>query len=1019
MSKPFRTGAIALLPAVTLLTPGFCRAATVVTKEQAGLLNTIRQNPLPAAAALIALFILAAAFLAFWLRAKHAAHKKQQRQELDSQQQRQVLEEKYRLERHMLEEKHKTERHILKEQYQRDLLDLTGRDELTGLHNRKQFCSATQLLLKEHPNTQFVLMRLDISHFQLVNACFGVAEGDRLLKHMASVLVRFAQEVPPCTYGRMEADVFTLCCPYTGEEELAMHVSDLQRDIKRHPIDFNIIVTFGFYKITDPAEPVGNMLGYANLAAKSVKGNYMQTYAFYAQQMSDEISREQTLVNEFSAALEEKQFFIQIQPKYNLQTNLPAGGEALVRWRHPRLGLVSPGDFVPVFEKNGLIAQLDHYVWEETCELLHGWIQQGISPVPLSVNVSRVNLYHPQLVSIIYELVEKYGIPPALLQLELTESAYTDNPVLMQQLVKELHQKGFTILMDDFGNGYSSLNILKEIEVDQLKIDMRFLSKAEIPGRSENIVASVVRMAKWLGLPVIAEGAEEREQVDFLRSIGCEYVQGYYFSRPVDPEEYISLKWDVPAEQQTKHTPFDINSLWASNPQMELLFTGSLQAAGIYEYDPLDRQLECLRVNSAFHTLFCSNGQTAYVLSPLSYVVGDYRETVLTAVDRAIETQNAAECDYLRSNVGCKAVWINMKIKYISSVGRKHIMLFSFNNISSYKSIEDELQKYRSAIANISKNTKGMLVVDDHQINRAMLSKVFSPKFTMYEASNGFEALELLKEKADEIDIILLDMLMPLMNGMEFLQIKKETPSIESIPVVIVTADDSAEQQVNTLALGANDYVVKPIIPEVVIQRVNNVLESSSRFRAMLREYQSAVEQAKEDPLTRIFNRAAAEEAITAALRQPSTRKRALVMLDIDNFKHINDRYGHSYGDMVLIKLGRVLAEFFRSGDVIARMGGDEFCVLMLDVRTEKDAEKKCKELCLHIQNMTVEHEQLNVTCSIGVAINAPNITFQELYQMADQALYASKHAGKNRVTLYQDTQAMLSGLADDTPAQP
>lgn len=203
--------------------------------------------------------------------------------------------------------------------------------------------------------------------------------------------------------------------------------------------------------------------------------------------------------------------------------------------------MISPGEFIPIFERNGFITKLDYYVWEKTCKLLAGWIAEGKKPSPVSVNISRVSLYNPRLVEAICGLTDRYHIPRELLELELTESAYTTNPKAIKETMERLQKEGFSILMDDFGSGYSSLNVLKDIAVDVLKIDMKFLSDTDQEGRSQNILASVVRMAKWLNLPVIAEGVERREQVDFLHSVGCEYVQGFYFARPMPVSDYEKL----------------------------------------------------------------------------------------------------------------------------------------------------------------------------------------------------------------------------------------------------------------------------------------------------------------------------------------------------------------------------------------------------------------------------------------------------------------------------------------------
>ena len=242
-------------------------------------------------------------------------------------------------------------------------------------------------------------------------------------------------------------------------------------------------------------------------------------------------------------SLRRGEFLVYLQPKYELMSERIVGAEALVRWLHPQLGFISPARFIPIFEQNGFIYQLDKYVWEKTCQLLKDDIDHGRPVLPISINVSRIDLYSPNIVKVFEELIDKYDIPPKLLELELTESAYVENPQQIIEIAKELQARGFPILMDDFGSGYSSLNMLKDMPVDILKIDLKFLSdtQGDDHGRGGNIMTSVVRMAKWLDVPVIAEGVETQAQVDFLRTIGCECVQGFFYSKPVPIEVYEDL----------------------------------------------------------------------------------------------------------------------------------------------------------------------------------------------------------------------------------------------------------------------------------------------------------------------------------------------------------------------------------------------------------------------------------------------------------------------------------------------
>ena len=419
-----------------------------------------------------------------------------------------------------------------------ELKYLAEYDTLTGIFNKAKFFSATEEMLAANPQTDFVFIRFDVNRFNLVNSYYGTDEGDSLLKYIAQMLSAFTSRIPLSTYGRIEADVFCVCFPFLGMDAVTNVVREGRERLRGYPLNFDIVPTCGIYLVEDHAMPANRMYDKANLAAKNCKGDYMTIFRVYDEEMGRSVEKEQEITNEMSQAMEQGQFVPFFQPKFNLWTRRIAGAEALVRWIHPVKKLVSPAEFIPVFERNGFISQLDHSIWEQTCRLLRGWADSGKPLYPVSVNVSRVDLYNPHLVESICSLTRSYGIPSDLLNLEITESAYMDNPEMMKKITMQLQEQGFAILMDDFGSGYSSLNVLKDIPVDVLKIDMRFLAEASVPERGRNIISSVVRMAQTLGIPTVAEGVEKAEQAEFLRNIGCDYGQGYYFAKPMPANDY-------------------------------------------------------------------------------------------------------------------------------------------------------------------------------------------------------------------------------------------------------------------------------------------------------------------------------------------------------------------------------------------------------------------------------------------------------------------------------------------------
>ncbi len=415
---------------------------------------------------------------------------------------------------------------------------------LTGIYNKGRFFEETETILERNPIERFAFLRIDIEKFRLVNSFYGVQAGNKLLQFVAAYIEKALKPYHSKAFGHLEADIFGVCMPYDRKRDLTDFVDKLAEQLRNYPMDFDLVPACGIYMIVDKSISVNDMYDMASLAAQHCKGNCMRGYAFYDESMSVTIIKEQVLVNSMRSALESGQFVLYIQPKYNLGKSRMDGGEVLIRWMDPKRGMISPNEFIPVFERNGFIVKLDYYVWEMTCKLLRKWIEEGENPCPLSVNISRVSLYNPRLVEQICELTKQYGIPRHLLQFELTESAYTQNQTAIRELMAKFRENGFTVLMDDFGSGYSSLNVLKDIVVDILKIDMKFLSDAEAKKRSEDILASVVDMSKKLNMPVVAEGVEKEEQVAFLRSIGCDYVQGYYFGKPMPVADYEKLVYE-------------------------------------------------------------------------------------------------------------------------------------------------------------------------------------------------------------------------------------------------------------------------------------------------------------------------------------------------------------------------------------------------------------------------------------------------------------------------------------------
>ena len=411
-------------------------------------------------------------------------------------------------------------------------------DRLTGLYSKDYFYQKMRERISEDPDQEYCIVCSNIENFKMINDSFGIQEGDRLLKEVADIAKEMVGSTGFC--GRFSADRYLIFQKREREQfDRAQFGNFLTGDLS--PLLRNTVMRWGIYEITDRSIPVERMCDRALMAVDSIKGRYDQYFSVYDESLRSKKLREQAITNAMLAALQEEQFIIHYQPKYDLKTGRMGGAEALVRWNSPEWGVVSPGEFIPLFEKNGFIFQLDRYVWEHTCAQLCRWQEQGYPLVPVSVNVSRADLYHMDLADTLVDLIQKYGIDPKYLHLEITESAYTENPVQITSTVETLKQHGFLIEMDDFGSGYSSLNMFSQMKLDILKLDMKFIQNETAKPANQSILNDIVSMAHRLSLKVVAEGVEQRDQVDRLRAIGCDYVQGYFFAKPMPAPEFEKL----------------------------------------------------------------------------------------------------------------------------------------------------------------------------------------------------------------------------------------------------------------------------------------------------------------------------------------------------------------------------------------------------------------------------------------------------------------------------------------------
>lgn len=732
-------------------------------------------------------------------------------------------------------------------------------DVLTGVYSREFFYRHSEQILDEHAGEPYCIVYADVDDFKMINVRYGAAVGEELLRYLAARFQKMVGKNGAC--GRIGGDRFVLLFREKLSQVKAQIEGLQNAEFKDAPVK-GFQLKYGIYPVKDRLISTADMCDRAKLAVTMIKHQYGICYAVYDDSMLAQALKEHQLADCMEAALEKRQFSVYLQPKHCTENRAVAGAEALVRWNHPELGFISPGEFISLFERNGFITKVDGFMLQEVCRMLRDWIDRGINPVPISVNVSRADFVFNDLPLRIAAYADGYGIPHELIHLEVTESAYTENPQQIVAAVSALQDMGFVIEMDDFGSGYSSLNMLSELPIDILKLDMRFMQSGNdrIKGGKRNILSFIVSLSKWLQLPTTAEGVETQAEFELLKSMGCNLIQGYYFSKPMPAENFVTYMKEHPAQ-----------------------------------------------------------------------------------------------CKQAESEV-------------------------SFETLP--------------AVQELNKEMPLILVTEDIESNREIMKMLLSGSYQVATVGNGQEACEYLLAHHHELSCVLLDLLMPVMDGFQVLEFMRHNSMIDEVPVIITTENGNSSE-LRALHLGADSFVGKPYNPEILLHHVQKAVEKKE-FLRLKHDFDckkcELYEKAYKDELTGLLNRHGLKEAVTSL---SNGEKYAALMLDIDNLKQINDSRGHAIGDEVIRVVAETLKNVIRSGDAVARMGGDEFAILLQGVDDLKIARCRGERLCGSIKEATVPDVELQLSGSVGVTLACQSENFADVVKRADAALYRAKRGNK------------------------
>lgn len=408
-------------------------------------------------------------------------------------------------------------------------------DTLTGLYNKNYFYEKVADMLEANPDEKYFIVCCDIGKFKLINEFNGITVGDKILKSFAETLKE--KTVIGEIYGRIDNDRFAILIP-KDRLNLQIFIDETQR-IFKETVNLSILPTcyFGVYEIEDIDMRVSFMCDRAFIAIDTIKGQYGKQVAWYDSKLRDSALREQELVYQLPEAISTGQIKIYLQPQSTIEGKA-VGAEALVRWEHPDEGVVSPAEFIPIFEKNGMITKIDRYVWRLVFQKLFEWKTAGRDDFYISVNISPKDFYLMSILNEFNDLLKEFDVDPKNLHIELSEDVMMVDLERQIRLIEQLHKIGFTIEIGDFGAGNTSLKILRECNIDILKVDIGFMQNTNSPRNAHIIMKELISMAKNLGIKILAKGIEAKDQMDLLHEEGCDLFQGYYFSKPIDTKSF-------------------------------------------------------------------------------------------------------------------------------------------------------------------------------------------------------------------------------------------------------------------------------------------------------------------------------------------------------------------------------------------------------------------------------------------------------------------------------------------------
>jgi len=895
-------------------------------------------------------------------------------------------------------------RRIIELSEDREMIHSTERDPLTGLYNREFFYNYATVFDQHHKDDPMDAIVVDITRFHLVVDRYGRVEANAILKQLGNNLRNIVQTTGGIVCRR-EEDIFMIYCPHRTDYShmLSLAVKGIEDESGNTD---KIRLRMGVYQNVDKTVGVEQRFDRAKAAADLLRGNYNKTIAIYDTKLHESEMFAERLTEDFKRAIREKQFKVYYQPKYDVRSEMPMlfSAEALVRWEHPELGMVNPGVFIPLFEENGMIRQLDNYVWEEAARQVREWKETYGFVTPVSVNVSRVDISDAGIVQVFKQLMEDYQLDPADLCLEVTETAYTEDEDFIITTVKALRELGLRVEMDDFGTGYSSLGMISRLPIDALKLDMVFVRNAFTGSGDIRMIELVIDIAKYLEVPVIAEGVETKEQVAVLKDMGCDIIQGYYFSKPVPADAFaafIAEKKDMLEEQDKTDRAEGETMAEIHTDSSSLTFARIAQAlaqdyfsvyyinirTGVYrEYSMQGEDHRLIPVTSGFDFFNDCREQIP------DKIVPEDCDRVLALFDEQtfLHTMQSKRNYTIKYQLLIDGVptHVSMKVMQLTD-DNDHILI-------GLSDIDDEIYKEKEYQNAIEKS------VTYASIAEALAADYFSiyyvdmetEEFIEYSSHGEYETLNIEKGGKDFFEKSRSNVLRVMHPDdlEEFLELFTKENLIKELDRngIFMTSYrllfDGTPSWVSMKATRMTD----PKDPHVVIG-VNNINIQMQREKEFEQNLEKARRAARKDVLTGVKTKLAfteAEQNIDRAIAAGSQTPFAVAVCDVNGVKEINDTKGHKVGDQFIKDACSLICNHFKHSPVF-RIGGDEFVAIL------QGSDYQARDtIAAQFREQNDKHlvsGDVVIACGIACWSGDKEETIEQVFQHADKAMYENK----------------------------